>query len=468
MFNRFRMALQTELGTVFFALMALLITLGIAYFILKQIQRRKDLYRFLYSAYYEKAEELSEELTFDHHHKAELFGRETVVTFKTGRKGVCLIPPPTIAKGRICDRYTAFLRAFSGLKLSVFAPVIWEHHEECLVIVEGNRISLQGAKTLPITTLVKDKKLSQAEKEGILSSIAQDLAVLHKQQVETGEFLYHGMLLPRYIFVDNMKGSAVRRTAVSLLGIPFAMGPVKVYQRLQALKEGVVSIEKHLAEEILQQMTMLSPEQRNPNKLEQTGPSSDFYTFGCLAILLFTGAYVRDKKKINWSLVPEKWQPFVKGCLEEEPEKRPADFHDLEEWLEDPELGLTQRIPEQEVTDEPSVALDDVDFSKIILRPTEIDLSQFNEEKKDLKPFDKHMQQGSSALKLHRWEQAHEHFQQAVSLNPKNPQALTSLAISYYEIGEIGEAERFYIEANQLDPSAGKHFRRHIAFRNSQ
>ncbi len=62
------------------------------------------------------------------------------------------------------------------------------------------------------------------------------------------------------------------------------------------------------------------------------------------------------------------------------------------------------------------------------------------------------MNQGHSAAWDLDWERAAHFYRQALEAKPQDFQALTSLALAHYELGQLAEAERLYIEAAQAHP----------------
>ena len=64
------------------------------------------------------------------------------------------------------------------------------------------------------------------------------------------------------------------------------------------------------------------------------------------------------------------------------------------------------------------------------------------------------MSQGHSAAWDMDWEQAAQHYRRALQAKPNDFQALTSLALAFYEMGRLTEAEHLYIEAAKHYPQS--------------
>lgn len=72
---------------------------------------------------------------------------------------------------------------------------------------------------------------------------------------------------------------------------------------------------------------------------------------------------------------------------------------------------------------------------------------------------------GKSAMVETRWEQARKYFEEALKQSPQNIDVFVKLAIVCYEMQDLPMAEKYYNDAIQLHPSAGKAFRQHVAYR---
>lgn len=66
--------------------------------------------------------------------------------------------------------------------------------------------------------------------------------------------------------------------------------------------------------------------------------------------------------------------------------------------------------------------------------------------------FRRAMNQGHSAAWEGRWQEAAEHYAQALQEFPDNPPTLNSLALAHYELGNLEQALEFYRRASRLAP----------------
>ncbi len=71
----------------------------------------------------------------------------------------------------------------------------------------------------------------------------------------------------------------------------------------------------------------------------------------------------------------------------------------------------------------------------------------------DQEAFQKSMNLGHTAAWEQQWGQAATHYRQAVELQPQNTGALTSLGLALYELGQLEEALRIYLQAGELAPA---------------
>src|SRR3989337_88175 len=73
--------------------------------------------------------------------------------------------------------------------------------------------------------------------------------------------------------------------------------------------------------------------------------------------------------------------------------------------------------------------------------------SQGNEDQ-----FRRSMNQGHSAAWEGRWQEAVEHYDRALKEFPENPPTLNSLALAYFELGNLDQALDLYKHASRLSP----------------
>ena len=466
--DRMNLALQSQVGTIFIGLIVFLIILGLIYWMMSLRQKKRDILAHLHNSHYQKAKSRATSFDFIGSHKADFFGRQTAVRFKDGSVGLCLIPPPELSEEDVRERYRFFQRAVQQHPLPLLAPHIWKCDDKILILVQGSLLQKEGKFLLNIKHYLKDQRLRETDKERILLEVARALDALHGLHAENGEGLYHGFLLASSLFLEYDGSKTLRRIVLADAGMPFAVGPLKLYQRLLTLREGKLPIEKFRANELLEQIGMLAPEQRDLKHLHEVSPASDFYSFGALAVFLFTERNLNEVKGINWKKIPQKWHSFIKSCLESDTNKRPKSFAELEDWLSDPELALTHhesedlemfnRAETKSINNSSEIPLEALPDLLTRIRNTHPAQKQGKEDKLSV-----HMEAGLKAAKTSKWDIAKKNFKDAIKANPKHAEAHVHYAIACYESGDLKSAEQHYGVAKQCDPRIAKKFRDHIA-----
>lgn len=470
LYDRWQMAYQSPLGSLLMLLVVVLLLLGLTYWVLMANKRKRDLLASLYLRYYEKAEKTMEELTFIGKHKADFFGRETIVKLAKGELAICLIPPPELALKEISERFLRFHRALAPHSITSLSRYVKIHTQESFVLVKGDLMQQDSRFLLSLTHYLKDAKLSLADREQILLKLAKTLSLLHELKTDAGESLYHGFLLPRSIFLDVDAHRRLSRLIISDVGLAFAISPERLYQRLELLKADRLPIEKYYGQEILEQLSMLAPEQKNLDFCSLVGQKSDFFAFAAIAVIVFTGKRFNGKD-LNWSLIPEKWRSFLKACLHDDPASRPIDFLEIEERLSEPEVALT-------VFDDAEISLNSFEKNKEFALREEVSyatllqqLQHFHptdEESLDsgrLKLMQKHLEVGIKGVRLAKWKEAKKSFKEVLKFDPHHAEAHVNLAIICYELKDMKNAEQHYESAKKIDPRLAKSFREHIAFK---
>ncbi len=457
--ERFSLALQSHLGPLLAGLFLILSLLGAFYWLLVARQRKHDLLAYHFRAHYERALELSKELIFQDTHKADFFGRQTIVRLPQGEHGLCLIPPPDLNNAEVCDRFRCFWRATHFHQLPLFSQYSWKHDERLLVLVQNQLINRKGKRFLTLKHFLTDQRLLHVDREEILLEVARALARLHDLHAEFGGHIYHGFLLPRSIVIDLDSGNRVRHLAIADAGLAFALGPQRVCNRLEKLRQAKLPLERYCSHEILEQMAHLAPEQKKPNRLHDVGPSADFFAFGALAASLFTHQRFTTRNAIKWELIPEKWRPFVEACLSESPQDRPQDFLELEDWLTDPELALTHQSSQPPHNKAPTIVKSELGpLSEMLQRIQETQMHTTA----DLGEL---LQSAENAITASRWRPAKKHLDKALLLDPNHALTHVKLAIVCLELGDQKTAERHYFLAKQINPKIAKQFREYLAFK---
>ncbi len=469
MIDRFRAGFQTELGTIFLLLICVLIGLGLAYFLLLLYQKSKDRLRYQYQSYYDQAEKLLSAYTMVGKSVADFFGRETVIANSEDVKALCLIPPPPIVNETVKKSFEGYIRSIGTVNLGMLAPYSWTSTQNAWVIIQERLLYPDGRKLLTLDKYIKDGRLSIADKEKVLINTAKCLSRLHQCHTASGEALYHGFLLPRSVFIDIDSKNEIKEILIAYHGLAFSIGREIFQKHLHDLQKGKLIIDKWIANDLISQVKLLAPEQLNPKRLDEVGPTSDFFTFGNLALLAFSGSIIRDLKAFDWSVVPETWQPFLKSCLAENVKNRPKDFSELEEWLEDPEMGLTIHGAEVSLRDYQCTDRDSE--TELNRAPNKLDIEavqsigKTKSENQAPANFSEHFSAGMKAFSSSKWELANNRFKKAFELDKENLNARIHLAITFYEMGDLGKAESHYKHVKELNPQLAKAFRKHIAFR---
>lgn len=461
--DRLQRALDSQLAAVLLVLIALLAVLAAAYAVMLWRQRQRDLLAYLNRGYYERAEHAVKGFSFTGAHRADFFGRVSPVLTEDRTYGLCLIPPPDALDDNACARFRSFSHALHGKKLPLFAPLVWKEAEQCLVTIQGKLVQHDGRPLLQLQHYLSDKRLGKAYTEEILLEIARAFGELHTHRTDEGEPLYHGFLLPRSLYIEFDVNRTINSIVIADLGMAMTIGPHAVHERITKLQQGKLPIDRFAAMGLLEHVASLAPEQRDPSRLNEVGPASDFYAYGALATVIFTQRPFSDVRHVRWDQVPERWRPFLKACLSERPSERPKDFLELHDWVSDPELALTLQhadLPTSEaaVTSEPQ-ALDTLAgvLEKVQARKA-ASVATSDEIGTDVAV-------GMKAIKMGRWEKAREHLLAAHNDDDPDAEVAVSLAIACYELGDLENAERYYNSAKEKDPTTARCFRDHIAFR---
>jgi tetratricopeptide (TPR) repeat protein len=384
---------------------------------------------------------------------------------------MCLIPPPDLADAFSRDRFRCFHREIDAQRPPLLASTLWRYERDVLVQIQGQLLHQNGRPLLHLNHYLTDKRLGRAYTEQILLQIARALAALHQLKADNGDSLFHGFLLPRCIFVDFDANRTLNSVVIADSGLAYSFGSKSIYDRLKRLREGSLPIEKFCANELLEQLPMLAPEQKDPERLTRVSQASDFFTFGAIAVTLFMQQRFVSTDKVDWSLVPKEWHPFIKGCLQDDHCLRPKDFLELEDWLNHPELALTHRLGDaidDSNNDASSSSLGINDLKNLLQQVQEKRVPQHSSitlTKKQEHKFQQAFDAGAKAIKMGRWKVARDQFVEAVAAYPSHAEANVSLAIAYYELGELQKAERYHECAKKIDPKIAKKFHAHIAFR---
>ena len=477
--DRFEGAFASDIGYLFLGLVGFLVILGFVYWYLLYRKKKADKFAYLFQAYYEKAENSIEGMEFVGEHQADFFGRKTSVKFPNGKYGLCLVPPPDFFEDSNKEVFRSFQYTAKQAKLPVFAPHLKSVSEEALVLVQGGVINHTGRSLLNVRHYLLDKRLGNAYTEQILMEVARALAKLHSLITNSGKKLYHGFILPRSLFLSFDVNRTINNIVIADLGVAFSIVPKKIIDGLMELKKGTLPIEKYRANELLEQLSMMAPEQKEASRFMEVGAASDFFSFAALAIWMFTQKRFMTVEKVEWKLVPKKWRPFLKACLLDEINKRPKDFMELEDWLADPELALLhEKLDKEEVRplgEDEELALEKMeiqDLTTVLQRVkkerVESTAQKFSTKGKKKKKHKQKMgsfDKGVRNIKEAKWEEAKVSFLEVLEREPEHIDANIELAIAFYELGDLDKAKEYYEKAKELNPVIAKKFRKHIAFK---
>lgn len=471
LWDRLLLGMHTQLGSIFVGLMLFLLFLGGAYFICSYFRKKRDRLAYEFESHYAEAESYLQDFTFTSTHKIDFFGRETVGKTSSGAYGLCRIPPPDLMDSLSVEKFKRYHRAM-GEELGVhFAPYIWTCEEgKTLITIQDQLIDGEGRFFSSGRELLFDSSLSIAETENLLLDIAKGLAGLHRRRMDKGGQLYHGFLLPRSLFIQKKSGGNRNHVVIADTGMAYSLGVKKMFLRLEALRKGELLIDRLIGKDILEQLPMLAPEQKDAQRLREVGPGSDFYTFGAWAVSLFERKPFSSSMAVDWKQIPHRWHLFLKACLNPYPKRRPKDFLDLESWLYDPELALTS---EEAFAEESSqVQVGDIQLQM----DEEVDLSRLcgildQIQSKKKKQYSQNsslshlLEAGAVFARRGRWKEALKEYEAVLEVEENHPEALLGVAIAHYELGSLEESEKFYFRAKLVDASTGKRFREHLASR---
>lgn len=465
--ERLQLGFDSQIGVLLIGLLGLLTILAGTYAVMAWVQKKRDRLAYQFRTHYEKAYGNIPDFKMGSIHWIDFFGRESKGQFADGQYGVCCIPPPDFVDNITIERFRSFRRATDGQQNPIFTKYKWTFEEDLLITIQTGTLNGEGQLLTGGREYLQDQRLTLPEIEQLLVDLATGLAALHRLKTETGEPLYHGFILPRSLFLEFNSFKSLDKIAVADTGMAFSSGAAKLYQRLEMLRSGKLIIDKTYGQELLEQLVMLAPEQKNPHRLAEVGPACDFYAFAALAIHLLTRQKFISSQNVNWNKIPDRWQPFLKAALADRPECRPRDFLELEDWLNDPELALTRldtqtALPPGESSETQETSLEDLAriLDKVKKRPLPA-----TEDSPKQKLLTLHIDEGSKAISHGKWNRARDFFHKGLTLNPQHPEILLGLAITYYELGDLSRSEEFYLKAKEHDPAIAKRFREHLAFR---
>ncbi len=463
LFDRFQAAYYSPLGTLLLFLLFLLFVELLLYSFLWWKRHKQDLLAARYMQHFDKAHELLKGLKQLGTAQADLWGRVTTVQMSSTSYGRCLVILPELVDQEVMTRFAAFAAFWKEQLVAPFTQLLRYSIEPVWSIVQGGPIRSNGRPLLTLPKHLIDQRLSIADKERLLLQIANALSKLHGSLLANGERAYHGALLPRAICLDLDASSVLKECWITDSGLVYALGPQRFYQLLQQLRRQVLPMERYIMQDWLHWIAMLAPEQQDLQRLNQVGPSVDFYSFGAIAVWLFTEKMPAALFLEDWNLIPQSWHPFLKACLQDNPARRPKDFQELEDWQSDPELSLLAQQPALAVEElEKGHTIDQYSIEKLtsLLRESK----SVTEEKNFRREVCNWLEKAVQAQSKGEWRHSIQLYQKALKRLPNHPEICIRLAIAYYEIGEWQKAEEYYELAKQKDPQVAQAFREHVAF----
>lgn len=268
-------------------------------------------------------------LTFCGPPEVNFFGKLRLVRrVGTDHYGACLVLPSELVTQEVVQRFNRYLQALRHSPIPSFSPIFWWHSElEQLALVQEQIIGKEGYPRMTLGQYLLDWRMETAETIRFLSVLGRALDALHK--LEERHPFYHGWLLPRSIHLLLDPTRKMRGIVVADGGVAFSLGPQHHYNRLQALHQRQIGLDAYRAHRLMNQLIHLSPEQQDKKRLDQVGPSCDYFAFGSLAVRLFGGHPLSGKVEANFENCPQEWRGFIQACLDPDPAARPDSFESV-------------------------------------------------------------------------------------------------------------------------------------------
>ncbi|MFT4553601.1 MAG: tetratricopeptide (TPR) repeat protein [Chlamydiales bacterium] len=470
--HRLQIIYHSSIGKLLLAFFGVIVVLVFFYIVLRLRQKSVDALAYRYQSYFEKANKNLSSFIVAGRHKADLFGRQTVLKREEGGAyELSLVNSPDFIDDSSCERFRSYHRVIYTLSLPIFSHYTWTYDTDMLITVQKGFVKDDGRLLTTLKEYSLDKKIGQADAELILMEIARALAALHECKTGHGQSLYYGYLLPRSIHLSFDSNKRIERIVLSDHGIPFALGGKAFVKLIDSISKDTKHdfLEELVVKDILQDIHMLAPEQRDLERCHEVGPAADFFSFGALAVSLLSEKKFLSLNEIDWETVPPKWVPFLKDCLQDLVTARPKDFMELQDRLYDPDMALTinDNIDgcEEEFEEDEPISLGNL--AKVLQASKAF---QQQEEAvaidpKEMSFFDKMLSAGNLALTRGKWATAKKFLEKAYEVDPEHAEVNVGMAIVFYEGGELKEAEGYYLTARDKDSIIAKRFREHIAFK---
>lgn len=457
LFTRLQVALQTPLGDllIFLVLCTLVVSFFYLYFWLRFAKSKNPMLR--HTGAFKMTERALKEITFIDLGVADFFGKSQIVALADGRFAKSLIFYPELTTKLSYQRFRNYHAALHQKEGSSFPKNLIHERANLLVDIETQYVKRDGKSLINFAHFAKDPAFTLAEKEHFLMDLAHRLQALHETHTEQGEPLYHGFLLPQsfYLTVDMVK--RITQMFVAYHGCAFSIGKEALSHWLEQVLTEKITIDPEVKEQIKEYAFILAPEQVQRNTPHEMGQPSDFYSFGALAVYLFTGEGFSEPSKINYDQIPHEWKPFIQECLHENPLDRPQNFHELKEYFSNPELTLGQCFSATEAL---SFSHDGEDVSSA-LKPFFDQIHRIKQDEPTLTPL---WHQGYAAIKNQAWDEAIQIFKEMMKDDSQTFNAHLGLALTHFQKGEHEQAKYHYFQAKKIDGKKISSFYRLIAF----
>lgn len=450
-FLPFQLAIKTPIGQFFFFLSIALAFLTSFYFFLKARLKQKDTAAFYFEEYFSKIEEMKFPFSYSSSHRLGFLGRETLVQLKEGKVGLLNCYYPTLISSQTIARFEQFNKTLEDHSGSSY--YCWTESNRAWMSVDNRFFSPLGQRFMTLHEVVREKELSQADKEWILLELAKRLAPIHKNL--NPELALHGFFHPHNIYVTfDAEQCKPNQVLLSNAGVYAAVGAEKFSEHIQGVIEGRFKLSESLKP--FTQGIYFAPEQYSGQTPSQVSYKSDLYLFGLTAYYLFTKqAYFEAKE--NWDLVPEEWHSFLKRSLSKNVSERPEGFDELLLLLKQPELELVfakTALRSEEMTG----AIDQlVNLKQAFQNAQQTEVSR--EEKEDVK---QHFDYAKKLFGMSKWDSAKREYEQLLKNHPDHALVLTNLAICCFELKDYDLAREFYTKAKQINAQEARRYREHI------
>ncbi|MCB1135289.1 MAG: hypothetical protein KDK78_03370, partial [Chlamydiia bacterium] len=293
-------SLSSPIGKLLWFLVAVFGALCSVYALLHWRMRSKDVLAAKYRDHYRNAEALAVGWSFVGAPRADFFGRQSIIENEQGVHAYCTLPSPDILQPDVLQRFEDFQWALHHQRLPGLRGCRWLRRGAAAASVQQGVLDAKGRCLPTLREILMEGSLRAVEAENLLLELSRALAALHDLKAPSGRLAFHGFLLPRSIYVQRGPGGEVRSVQLADTGWVFSLGAENVRSRLALLKRGKLLIDHYLGRTLLEQLPFLAPELQPQSEGELVGPEADFYSFGALAVALFTKERFVGPNTIEW------------------------------------------------------------------------------------------------------------------------------------------------------------------------